>query len=115
MRCDGTCDGRPGSHDPDDVVPIYAGPRSDLDAGEGDPALWVDGLALWPAGERGSFCGSWAARSQFLADAMHASRWVAAGQMVGALDSLPPSMSEAVMVAREEWGAISNEAMKGGG
>lgn len=113
MRCDGTCDGRPGSHDADDVVPVYVGPRSDLDIGEGDPALWVDGLALWPGGERAPFCGAWSARSSFLADSMHASRWVAAGQTVGALDSLPPSMAEAVMVAREEWQAISNEAMKG--
>lgn len=94
---------------------VYAGPRSDLDDGPGDPAQWVPGLALWPGGERSTFCGSWAARSPFLADAMHASRWVAAGQTVGALDTLPPSMSEAVMVAREEWQAISNETMKGGG
>lgn len=113
VHCDGTCDGRPESHDRDDVVEVYAGARADLDNGEGDPALWVPGLALWPAGERGTFCGSWAARSQFLADAMHASRWVASGQQVGALDALPPSMADAVMTAREEWEAIRAEAMKG--
>ena len=113
VNCDGTCDGRPESHDADDVVEVYTGPRSDLDNGEGDPALWAKGLPLWPGGERGTFCGSWAARSRFLADAMHATRWVTAGQSVGALDALPPSMSEAVMTAREEWEAIRAEAMKG--
>lgn len=112
VNCDGTCDGRPESHEAEDLGEVYVGDPADLERDEGDPALWVPGLRLWPAGEMGAFCGSWAARSQFLGDAMQASRWVAAGQQLGALDTLPPSMAGAVMVAREEWQAIRNEAMR---
>lgn len=115
VNCDGTCDGRPESHDADDVVEVYTGPRSDLDNGEGDPALWAKGLPLWPGGERSTFCGSWAARSRFLSDAMDAMRWTIAGQQVGPLDTLPPSMAGAVIVARLEWDTIEAQAKAGNG
>lgn len=108
-QCPGDCDGRPESHDPNDLAPVYIGDPADLRDGPGDPALWVPGLAMWPGGERGRVCYAWAVRSRFLGHVMQSLRWANAGQSLGPLDVHPPGYTEAIMSARGEWDCMANE------
>lgn len=113
MQCAGNCDGRPESHNPDDVGPMYAGNPADLDTGPGDPALWVPGLAMWPGGQRGPVCGRWSERSRFVGHVNRALHWAIAGQHVGVLDDQPPAFADAFLVARGEWDRITAEEKAG--
>lgn len=114
VQCPGDCDGRPESHDPDDLAPVYIGDPADLRNGPGDSDLWVPGLAMWPGGERGRACCAWAARSRFVAHVMQSMRWVAAGQTLGPLDVHPPALVEGVMTGRAEWDRMTAEDKEAG-
>ena len=91
--CDGACDGRVASHEVDALDD------------DGNPAL-----AAWPGGPIAPFCMGWALRdAPWVVDVVRGANWVAAGQQLGALDSLVEVMSEGVMTVRHEQAAIERE------
>ena len=95
--CDGTCDGRPDSHD-GEAMPRDVGPGLEMFA--------------WPGGECSPVCVPWAARSPWVASMMRSTSWANAGQPLGVLDSQPPAMADGVMAVKSEWGQVQAESIE---
>lgn len=76
-----------------------------------DPATRAPVIYGWTGGELVPLCIEWAARSEWVVAVMRAVAWTNAGQAVGALDSLPPSLADAVLTVKAEWQAVEADHM----
>lgn len=100
--CDAQCGGVVARHGADEIAPVDLDP----DSPQGE---WVPGLSLWPGGERAPWCLDHMARSEFIAHVLRAKQWADAGQSIGALDSTPGSVVDAVLTLRAEWDRVQAE------
>ena len=66
-------------------------------------------LNAWPGGESSPLCVDWVIRHQAVEDIRRAVAWQAAGQHLGILDEVMPTVTDGVLIIKGEWDRIYKE------